>query len=358
MARRKGHDAQVDPFTAGEPTLPWDEPGSFEEVFSLDGNEAEPCAFEEGPYDGPTKDPDAYDAPSSKATEEDRGSDPDDEVRPSRVDEARERKRLERAERAAERRARKAAPQDKQARPRVARFVRAILFIVIFVNLLPFALDIADRVVSGIASSTDPEPQPPFEGPEAPSIDADEIEPEIDRSALDEDELACVEACDSYLQAVAGGQDPQRADVIAVLEQNMEDSVGYSCEDLGIDSNAYADWVLSNFSYRITSCYAWADEGSASVYLYAWAPDTFGAIASASQSIFNYLDELGIDNSSSMRPLTEEERGRVRSLFAETIENAEMDSESFLGFDLTLEDGAWTLDIDQAQYQLGIPLGY
>lgn len=349
MARRKGHDKQVDPFTAGEPTLPWDEPSSLEGLFSLEDDEAEPCAFDEGPYDGPTKAPDSYEAPDSRAVETDRHS---------RTNETRERKRRERAERAVERRARKAAPQDKQARPRVARFVRAILLIVIFVNLLPFALDIADRVVSDIASSADPEPQPPFEDPEAPSVDADEIEPEIDRSALNEDELACVEACDSYLQAVADGQGPQRADVVAVLEQHMEDSLGYSCEDLGIDSNAYADWVLSNFSYRITSCYAWTDEGSASVYLYAWAPDTFGAIASASQSIFNYLGELGIDNPSSMRPLTEEERERVRNLFAETIENAEMDSESFLGFDLILEDGTWALDIDQAQYQLGIPLGY
>ena len=33
MARRKEHDAQVDPFTAGEPTLPWDEPGVFDGLF-------------------------------------------------------------------------------------------------------------------------------------------------------------------------------------------------------------------------------------------------------------------------------------------------------------------------------------
>ncbi len=39
MARRKEHDAQVDPFTAGEPTLPWDEPGVFDGLF--DGIEPE-----------------------------------------------------------------------------------------------------------------------------------------------------------------------------------------------------------------------------------------------------------------------------------------------------------------------------
>ena len=33
-----------------------------------------------------------------------------------------------------------------------------------------------------------------------------------------------------------------------------------------------------------------------------------------------------------------------------------MDSESFLGFQLAFEDGTWVLDLEQAQYQLGIPL--
>ena len=41
MARRKQHDAQVDPFTAGEPTLPWDEPGVFDGLFN--GIEPETC---------------------------------------------------------------------------------------------------------------------------------------------------------------------------------------------------------------------------------------------------------------------------------------------------------------------------
>lgn len=61
MARRIKHDAQVDPFTAGEPTLPWDESPS---PFGENDQAVEECAFGDEPYDGPTKEPDNYNAPA------------------------------------------------------------------------------------------------------------------------------------------------------------------------------------------------------------------------------------------------------------------------------------------------------
>lgn len=67
MARRNKHDAQVDPFTAGEPTLPWDESPS---PFGEDDQAVEECAFGDEPYDGPTKEPDNYNAPAADEEQE------------------------------------------------------------------------------------------------------------------------------------------------------------------------------------------------------------------------------------------------------------------------------------------------
>lgn len=350
MARRKGHDAQVDPFTAGEPTLPWDEPGAFEGLFGDGDSGVEACALDEGPYDGPTKTPNAYRAPDS------RGADAD---RPPRPDGARERKRRERSERAAERRARKAAPQDKRPRPRSFGIIRAVFIFLILVNALPLVVEAVEQVVSAISQNNAPDPD--ATDPDAtavPSFDGDGIEPEIDRSPLDEDELACVEAADAYLREITDEQGHERTALAEALDRYLSDYVGYSCEGLGIDAGAYADWVLSNFSYRITSCYARPDEGTASLYLYTWCPDTFSVVSTARQSVCSYLEEMGLGDDRGARPLTEEEQDDVRRLFAEAIENAEMESEAFLGFDLALQDGTWALDVAQAQYQLGISLGY
>ena len=107
MARRKQHDAQVDPFTAGEPTLPWDEPGVFDGLFN--GIEPETCILDGSPYDGPTKTRDDYEAPSADDTAD--HSQREQSPSPS---EARERKRQMQAERTAARRAAKAAPKDKR----------------------------------------------------------------------------------------------------------------------------------------------------------------------------------------------------------------------------------------------------
>lgn len=67
MARRIKHDAQVDPFNAGEPTLPWDESPS---PFGEDDQAVEECAFGDEPYDGPTKEPDNYNAPAADEEQE------------------------------------------------------------------------------------------------------------------------------------------------------------------------------------------------------------------------------------------------------------------------------------------------
>lgn len=67
MARRNKHDAQVDPFTAGEPTLPWNESPS---PFGENDQAVEACAFGDEPYDGPTKEPDNYNAPAADEEQE------------------------------------------------------------------------------------------------------------------------------------------------------------------------------------------------------------------------------------------------------------------------------------------------
>ncbi|MBO1722870.1 hypothetical protein HJV72_19530, partial [Extibacter sp. GGCC_0201] len=58
------------------------------------------------------------------------------------------------------------------------------------------------------------------------------------------------------------------------------------------------------------------------------------------------MSELDTDEAGAKRPLAENEQAHIRGLLAEAIENAEMDSESFLGFQLAFEDGTWVLDLE------------
>ncbi|WP_270472116.1 hypothetical protein [Collinsella intestinalis] len=348
MARRKEHDAQVDPFTAGEPTLPWDEPGVFGGLFN--GIEPETCILDGSPYDGPTKTRDDYEAPSADDT-----ADHSRREQSPGLSEARERKRQVQAERNAARRAVKAAPKDKRGPSTLGKTLRVIVIFVVLANVLPALLYGIGDLFSDLTSGTG---SPELIEPEAPSYDGHDPSPGIDMDSLDDDERTCVQICEAYLQAIASEQSPERTAVIDGLNQSMMETTGYTCEELGIDANAYADWALSNFSYRIDSCYAHTDEGTASLYLYTWGPDLLDMRATLRQSVYSYMSELDTGEAGAKRPLTENKQAHVRELFAEAIENAEMDSESFLGFQLAFEDGTWVLDLEQAQYQLGIPLGY
>lgn len=147
MARRKQHDAQVDPFTAGEPTLPWDEPGVFDGLFN--GIEPETCILDGSPYDGPTKTRDDYEAPSADDTADDSRR----EQSPS-PSEARERKRQMQAERTAARRAAKAAPKDKRGPSPLGKTVRAIAIFVVLANVLPALFYSIGGLFSDLTSET------------------------------------------------------------------------------------------------------------------------------------------------------------------------------------------------------------
>lgn len=259
------------------------------------------------------------------------------------------------AERIAARRAAKAAPKDKRGPSPLGKTVRAIAIFVVLANVLPALLYSIGGLFSDLTSETN---SPELIEPEVPSYDGHDPSPGIDMDSLDDDERTCVQICEAYLQAIASEQSPERTAVIDGLNQSMMETTGYTCEELGIDANAYADWALSNFSYRIDSCYAHTDEGTASLYLYTWGPDLLDMRATLRQSVYSYMSELDTDEAGAKRPLAENEQAHIRGLLAEAIENAEMDSESFLGFQLAFEDGTWVLDLEQAQYQLGIPLGY
>lgn len=298
MARRKQHDAQVDPFTAGEPTLPWDEPGVFDGLF--DNIEPEVCTLDGSPYDGPTKTRDDYEAPSADDTAD--HSQREQSPSPS---EARKRKRQMQTERTAARRAAKAAPKDKRGPSPLGKTVRAIAIFVVLANVLPALFYSIGGLFSDLTSETN---SPELIEPEAPSYDGHDPSPGIDMDSLDDDERTCVQICEAYLQAIASEQSPERTAVIDGLNQSMMETTGYTCEELGIDANAHADWALSNFSYRIDSCYAHTDEGTASLYLYTWGPDLLDMRATLRQSVYSYMSELDTDEAGAKRPLAENGR--------------------------------------------------
>lgn len=413
MARRIMHDAQVDPFTAGEPTLPWDESPS---PFGEDDQAVEECAFGDEPYDGPTKEPDNYNAPAADEEQE-----PVTSIDPMHLRElfslskngeqdggskktVRRRHRT-RANKAGEPSAhvgdsspvgasahavdsgstRDSGPVGPSASARASRrqdtkrraksnsgnrgtsktstsrrtAIRTIIFVILFFNVAPIACTGAVSLLDAFDSrpSVDASHDEPAHTPSDNDLSSDDTAESPEESPDDIAKQKCLDIAAARLNEVSSADGPERERIVAFLNTYFVNSLGYTTEELGIDADAFAVWALQNFSYEIESCYVHTDEGTAAVYFNVWCPSASTIANTADEAIFDRLYQEIDFFADVPEPLTDAQKDQVRALFAEALDDSWQDDPGFSCIDFVFEDGEWKADEDSFAGEMDLVLG-
>lgn len=413
MARRIKHDAQVDPFTAGEPTLPWDESPS---PFGENDQAVEECAFGDEPYDGPTKEPDNYNAPAadeeqepvtsidpmylrelfslSKNGEQDGGSKKtvrrrhrarankaggpsahagdsapvgasahavdsgstrdSDPVGPSAS--ARASRRQDTKRRAKSNSGNRGT--SKTSTPRHAA-IRTIIFVILFFNVAPIACTGAISLLDAFDSrpSVDASHDEPAHTPSDNDLSSDDTAKSPEESPDDIAKQKCLDIAAARLNEVSSADGPERERIVAFLNTYFVNSLGYTTEELGIDADAFAVWALQNFSYEIESCYVHTDEGTAAVYFNVWCPSASTIANTADEAVFDRLYQEIDFFADVPEPLTDAQKDQVRALFAEALDDSWQDDPGFSCIDFVFEDGEWKADEDSFADEMDLVLG-
>ncbi|MDO4437681.1 MAG: hypothetical protein Q4B77_07025 [Coriobacteriaceae bacterium] len=334
MARRVLHDEYVDPFNAGEPTLPWCEPDSLE-LHDEPEHDAEVCAFGDDPYDGPTKAPDNYQAPeANEPLDENSSVQSDDGLTP------RQRKLIARAKLKEARSS--AKPAGTGTRPkRKHPVVKTILIFAVLVNVVPLALSLAVDFIE----RNDPQDDPP---PDFVDI--------ADPSTSEQDKAACEKVVREYLQAATAQNSPMRQEIAGKLSDLYKQSTGLSAEELGVDSVSFANWLMDHFTYEIDSCYVFED-GTANLYFTSWGPSAASILSESSSDIYDYLDSQDFSISDEAITLSDSQKERTRSIHADAVESAPLTSDTFSSVSLTKKGSAWVFDSDEMDEELTRALG-
>lgn len=350
MARRNKHDAQIDPFNAGEPIMPHD---SFSGMSDDGGHVVEDCSFGEGPYDGPTKEPDNYQAPDADLPQDPR----DDRLTP------RKRKRAARAKAKIERRAAKAAPQDvKPARKHRCSIIGAIIILVAAVNIVPILLDVASGILHDIQvtfAMFEPEPENDSMLSESHGSDnADALaEMEIAQEEKKEGERECIAMVDEHLRTVTTS-DETRDTLAKALDEDCRHAIGGTCDQLGIDANAWADWEMSHLTYEIDSCFIDPAAGTGTVYVNYTSAGGVLALQDIYDEIAEYLVTIdALDDEWELRALTDAEKKKVNKIFTDGLENIPVEQELFFGTDLIRKSDAWSIDMESMSETMDMVLG-
>lgn len=338
MARRNKHDAQVDPFNAGEPVLPWDAPHAF---FTDEDQEGEDCSLGEGSYNGPNKAPDNYEAPEQSGASAGK--------RPASQRSSTNKPRFGRPSKTARR------DRPKRTKTPLAIFKTIFIFAVV-VNLIPLVFgivtesglpDAIGNAMSGLFGYVHETEFDVSFGGDSPAFEEDE-------EAAEAAKRDCVDLMSARLDAIAENGAPERERVASFLNSLFENNLGYTADELGIDSEAFASWLVSGFRYEIDSCFVY-ENGEASLYFDTWCPSAYAIADAASGKIYEYLNEAGALNGD-VTPLTDEQKDRARSLFAEAIDGASGASGRFCLVSLSRKGDAWTYSEAELNEQVDMAL--
>lgn len=307
---RSHDDQQVDPFNAGEPILPWDDPEALHDD-GCDLSESGAYAAEEKPQD------------DYRASEQ-----------------TKPRHRYE---------ATQTGEAVKSTQHGRRKGLRSCILVIV-------AIAAITQAFSGMSSCV-------------ASIFLDELDTDssddysYDSSSSDEqvaeDEQAATDAVTSRLDELAN--DPSAIDLAKRgLDDKLKSYVGYSAEQLGIDSQAYADWFFSNVSYQVESAYVYDDTGS--VTLTIGSPLTYRIASDFYDRASDYLleNELfgSFANGTDVAPPTEDQQNHLRAYFADTLANVEIQSDGYMNVSVSKQaDGTWTLDEQDYQSEIDYLLG-
>lgn len=332
-------DGQIDPFNAGDPVMPGDEPAwADDEDAGLGGNEdarghEEPDYAPHGEQGGePHKRDDNYQAPTTRRRDYDAPSTED-------------------------------APAHGGARPAAAgrRGGRGCMVLIVSAVLVIVALGgaFADWVATeGPSLSDDIDALLDDDG-----ITFDDYVSDGDadwRDTADELDRAAGEAVEQRLDGLladpAAGPLHDRA--AAYLDEELQSWEGYTAAELGIDADAWATWALTGATYELSSVYAY-DDGTGSAYFDTEARNLYGIISEADAELSDYLDEhdLSVRGDETPAPLSEGQRAEVAALWQDACERSGSPEDGFVGVELARTDGTWTVDEESLDEALGSALG-
>ena len=338
-------DSQIDPFNAGDPIMPGDEPEWLDE---------EPADEEETPYaphgekDGePHKVSDDYRAPTTRGHGYDAPS----------IEEAptpRAPSLGQQWQRTAE------GARRAQGRSRKRTTLGCVVALAVAVTLFGVVGDLLVSCVSLVTETV------------ADGVDAVFFENGVTfddyvsdgggdwRDTADELDLAAGEAVErrmgELLADPASGELHER--VVAYLDEELLRWEGYTAAELGIDADAWATWALTGATYELSSVYAY-DDGTGSAYFDTEARNLYGIISEADAELSDYLDEhdLSVRGDETPAPLSEGQRAEVAALWQDACERSGSPEDGFVGVELARTDGTWTVDEESLDEALGSALG-
>lgn len=341
----RSEETQVDPFNAGEPELPWEDPAAAPGNEGLFGEKDARAyaAHGEGPLAGqPHKSGDNYQAPTTRGHDYEAPS----IEGPAAEKNARPKRRQRRGRAKAPRPGTPPAPRAGAATRR-ARGCGAVALAIAIVIFVLTTIGVIVGIVEGTSRGFDS------------FVDVNVEASDSFAEAVDEQEAqeGFEERMGALLDDPAGGELHKRAE--DAIEERVRTVFGYSAAELGLDTEAWATWLCDNTRYETDSVFAY-DDGTATAYFDLYAPDLVDMVWELDDMTSDYragrelwgFETHGVD----VPTPTDEDRAHMANALATLLEATEPE-DMFRSVDLALDGEEWVVNERSLDSALGSTLG-
>ena len=323
----EAYEPQVDPFNAGEPVMPWDDPEALHDDDSCD-------LPADGSYTADEKPRDDYRAPERPTTQRKTPAVPQRKTPP-----ASQRK----AQPTGNTQKQPSVPNGKSGRQRV--FHKTLVLMVALVILI--------NIFGSCASDV-------FDTSDGEATSSDNTALDYSQEQMNADEQVIYDAITDRMDGLTDDSDAV-ATARQGLDKKLKSYVGYTSEELGIDADAYAAWFFSQMSYHVDYAYTYDEEtGSTSVEItsplaYQIASDFYDK---ASDYLMSNQLYGSYDDNAEAAPLTSEQQDQMRGFFADVLAATVPDDNGYMVIAAIKDaDGTWQLSEQAIQGELDYLLG-
>lgn len=357
MARKWHEDSNIDPFNASDPIMPGDDSAAWHE---------DDCALGDDSYEAPTKKNTRLTERFKRQDSPVDNVDTDEEDELSNSDERQSNKGgldSEWGERlfgaSTENSHVRIVDADEindagttKAKP--GKVLRIVVITIVVISLVSSAIGLAASLIgNAFRSSVSPAERSYSELVEelqdrgyhvdewtSTDEDSDDAAAEAYLTLVIDDRLSTLKNNDNFRQML-----------IEDFDYKFEGTYGFKPADAGLDSSTYADKVLNNYTYEISSVYAFMDDGEGYVYstIKAYQYWNFGYVFD--NLAHTYLNDNNL-MLSGVSSFTAEQKAQIKSYFDEAM-NADWElGDDYAAFDFTLEGDTWSIDEDAYQEEI------
>ena len=367
--RRSNGKTELTPFNAGEPIMPWDDTSAWHDA-------PDDCALDDGSYHAPVKNEDVYEAPEEKSEESGTTEHVQRTVKATATKRARNVSQSSRSKHRSEKRSSSPAPIQQEEQTDTLRNARSEIVdaaksgknskdgklkrrIILIVVAIALCFGLVGSVISCTVDIVESVMDEIFPSDDYSSYDSDYDYSSQSSHDYDADETAVKETVQTKLDEALADTDGTKSRCIAVLDKQLKSGLGFTSEELGIDTDAFAAWAVPQISMEITSAYAFDEDGSA--YLESTHPDLYSLVSNYSNatSKYFYKHELtgAYDDDATGTALNDAQKAHMAAAFSDVLSTFDETSISTERLELDREDEGWSIEQDDFDAAMRVLLG-